>query len=477
MKIVFRTDASADIGSGHVMRCLTMAQALAAQGHATTFLSSDETPETVPALVKSGFDIKPSEATPECDWLIVDHYGLDAGYESAARDWAKKIAVIDDLADRPHECDLLIDTTYGRSPEDYKSLVPEKNCHLLCGSEYALLRPQFAQARPASLARSDGSLNRILIFFSSTDPHDLTGRSLEALEGLDQALSLDVIIGAHHPDKTGLKARAKNSKHSVSFHENVSDMAALMAAADLAIGAGGTTSWERCALGLPAIIIEIVDNQRFLAKKLAEAGVVMNLGWHESVEVQDIEKAVQSFSDTPQTLKDMSAQAAAICDGRGADRVTCAILAGKVTGHSKAWLRLLEPGDEDLLFKWQKSKDTRRYFRNSSVPSRDEHAAWFKAFLDHPDKTGFIVMAPAGPAGFLRAEQSAETGKYEVSILIASEFQRQGLAGRALECLHAMMPQTIFTAEIHPQNKASLYLFGKHGYKETDQERWFERGL
>lgn len=328
-RIIFRCDASPDIGSGHVYRCLTLADVMIERGWNCIFLSAPGSENVVPALAKPQYGLARSVIDNlRADVLVVDHYGMDADFESACRDWAKKIVVIDDLADRTHDCDVLIDQTYGRDADDYKDLVPG-DCRILTGPDYALLRPQFFAAREGSLMRRKAGLPerpRVLVSLGSTNMHGVTQTALRGLQLFKScSLIIDVVLGAAAPGVEEVRALVDvmniDGLHQVIYHQNVADMAGLMALADLAIGAGGTTSWERCCLGLPVLIVEIADNQRFLAAELHNAGAAHNLGWHARVDVQMLVTALETYIIDPERARVMAEKAAAICDGRGTQRV------------------------------------------------------------------------------------------------------------------------------------------------------------
>ena len=314
----FRCDASRNIGGGHVMRCLTLAEAVQNAGANVCFLVSDETKNTIPDLNFENYALREAMCEDQCDLLVVDHYNLDYQYERRARAWVKKILVIDDLANRAHDCDYLLDQTYGRKLHDYEGLVSQE-CKLLLGADYMLLRPQFSEKRAQSLVRSTGVINSVLIFMGMTDPEDLYLKALRAMEMYENSLKIDVVVG------TGKATDFVSTGHDVKFHTNVSDMADLMERADISIGAGGMTSWERCCLGLPTILVEVADNQRMIAAHLHEAGAVYNLGWFENVTEYDIACAMQSFENNPEALMLMSRKASDICDGRGIENVLKAI--------------------------------------------------------------------------------------------------------------------------------------------------------
>lgn len=326
-RVLFRCDASPEIGGGHVMRCLTLADVLRARGWNCGFVCNEDAPRVVPALSQSGYKIH-ADPVP-CDVLVVDHYGLDFAYERDARSLASLIVVFDDLANRPHDCDILMDQTYGRSAEDYRLYVRD-GCRILCGAQYALLRPQFAEIREKSLRRrreAQGTIQRLLVMFGTTDPNNMTGRALQSLESLAKRFDIDVVLGPYAPALESVREVCAASRHQVSLHVGIYDVASLMLDADLAIGAGGTTNWERCCLGLPTLVVEIADNQKMIAEQLHMVEAVINMGWFEHLSEESIPHTILQLCENPEKLKKMGAMAAKICDGSGAFQLADAITA------------------------------------------------------------------------------------------------------------------------------------------------------
>ena len=280
------------------MRCLTVADALKQHGGETRFISRHLPEYLKDMLTAKGHQLMPldgnsSESIPDdlahahwlgtsqhtdaqnsiqalsdhtWDWLFVDHYALDARWESALRKTAKNILVIDDIADRKHDCDVLLDQNfYADIDTRYIGKVPT-HCRLLLGPRYALLRDEFRQLREQVRLRT-GPIKRILIFFGSVDANNYTGRILEVLVNIGiPDLHMDVVIGAQHPFREQLELTC--TKHGIFCHVQTKRMAELMVAADLAIGAGGSATWERCCLGLPTLAICTADNQ---IKQIADA--------------------------------------------------------------------------------------------------------------------------------------------------------------------------------------------------------------
>lgn len=339
---VFRCDASASIGGGHLRRCLTLAGALTAKGWRVAFAVGGETlsatPTELPDLLGwivlngSGRDepgqIAEALGRQDVDLLVVDHYGLDRVFERSCRGFARRIAVIDDLADRSHDADLLLDQTFGRGKRDYLGLVPE-GCAVLCGSRYALLRPAFAGIRASALARrrAGGPVQRILIAMGAADAADLSSAAISALprvsERLGRPLALDVVLGAGAPHLDAIRRRLSQlPAWSIHAEASGSFLARLMAAADLAIGAGGTSSWERCCLGLPSVVVVAADNQAKIATELAAAGACKVVG---AAAPEDIAAAIETLCGDDGARLAMAEAAAAVCDGAGTARVVDAI--------------------------------------------------------------------------------------------------------------------------------------------------------
>lgn len=356
MHIAFRADASLQIGTGHVMRCLTLADALREhgagcsfvcrphQGHLLALIAQREHRVLVlPELIEGAkSDFKGTTHThwlgTDCttdardtrqalcahtggepvDWLVVDHYALDAQWEEALRPQAKLIMVIDDLADRPHTCDLLLDQNLGRNAKDYRGLLKGETTTLI-GPKYALLRPEFAALRTQSLARrqSNPQLHRLLITMGGVDKDNVTGQVLAALQScnLPADSRVTVVMGPHAPSLAQVQAQATQMPWQTEVLVGVDNMAQLMAESDLAIGAAGGTSWERCCLGVPTIQIALAQNQEAIAQALSQAGAALMLqGKTIAQTLPDLVSTVASADK----LYAISLASSGITEGKGA---------------------------------------------------------------------------------------------------------------------------------------------------------------
>jgi UDP-2,4-diacetamido-2,4,6-trideoxy-beta-L-altropyranose hydrolase len=348
MKFVFRTDASIQIGTGHVMRCLTLADALTKKGHQCSFIcrehdgnlikqirSKGHTVYTLPMTTDSEADLAhrlwlgatQAQDAQACelilahlqpDWLVVDHYAIDARWEIPLSIYCGKVMVIDDLADRQHNCQVLLDQTFGRTAEDYRLLVPADSVQL-CGSNYTLLRPEFAELRNYSLRRRlQPKLKNLLITMGGVDKDNITARVLNFLRAspLPTDCKITVVLGATAPWQSDVQQRAQTMPLFTTVHVGVDNMAQLMADSDLAIGAGGASSWERCCLGLPTIMIVLAENQAAVAAGLSKIGAahVVELN---NLYVNSISDLMAEICKSTSDLMCMSQAASKIVDGRG----------------------------------------------------------------------------------------------------------------------------------------------------------------
>lgn len=338
MNIIFRTDASVDIGTGHVYRCLSLADKLKSKGIDVGFIFREEKGNLIDFIRNNGYGVyclptgidsdKELRLTNAIlkgkgkvfDCLVVDHYNIDIKWESLIRPLVKKIMVIDDLANRKHDCDILLDQNYNINGSRYNGLVPE-NCIQLLGPKYALLRPQFREARENFKKKENNDVKRILVFMGGADPTNETGKVLKAVKLFKRDnIAIDVVIGASNPFKNEIKTIAKQMLNTTCYFD-VNNMAELMSSADISIGASGTSTWERCCIGLPSIVMVLADNQKEIAEELERKGVVVNLGWHEDVTEMDIRDAVQNLLADSDKRKSMGLKGKIMVDGNGTIRV------------------------------------------------------------------------------------------------------------------------------------------------------------
>jgi UDP-2,4-diacetamido-2,4,6-trideoxy-beta-L-altropyranose hydrolase len=473
-KAIFRTDASVIIGGGHVRRCLVLADALAETGWAISFVCSADAASIVPALASRRFAVmEPSafeKAPTRCDLLVVDDYRIDAVFEHAARGWARRILVIDDLANRPHDCDVLLDQSPGRASDPYASLVP-KACELLLGPSYALLDPRFRAARRQR--RSIGSVERIFVNFGTTDTANATSLALDAIRAAQLGAAVAIVIGGAAPHLAALRAKVAALGAGVALHVDVDDVAALMQRADLAIGAGGVGALERCAIGLPSAILTVADNQHDNARALAASGAAIYWGDIGGRSADEIAAALKVLGTDHAGRVAMSNAGAALVDGLGAARVRVSCEAPlRAKDGRMVSLRQATVADAAAMFTWQSAPGARTYARNPAAPKPGEHERWLEAKLADPDCIFNIVLCGDKPVGILRLDRLPTRDAFEVSILIASGRQGQGIGGHALTLGKRLLPKERIVAAIHAENHASVRMFEAAGYRTAGAGEW-----
>ena len=469
--MLFRADASAGIGSGHVRRCLSVAAAFKRDGWTCRFAVAEESLTVVPELIAGEFETRALEpaalrdaesltrsAPDGCDLVVVDHYGLDRAYESALRGFARRLLVIDDLADRDHDCDVLIDATAGRRADDYAGRTPD-GADFLLGPAYAPLRPGFAALR-ARRAAHPRDHRRMLINFGGTDPDDATGAVLAALSrtNLPDNLRVDVVLGHGARHAARVTKQLATMPNRFRLYLDAPDIASLLAEADIAIGAGGVSALERCCLGVPSILIVIANNQRLVASALAKCGAA-----HIARDAPDAVRQAMAVLDDRAARQTMAAIAASLCDGRGAARIVAWVDPEKAKDGAPVRLRPVTADDEAVTLAWQMQPETRRFAREARAPTPEEHRAWFAARRIHPDCLYNIVLHGDEPAGTLRLDRRDGAG-WEVSIGIDAARHGVGLGRAALALARRLVPEAPLLAEILPGNEASRALFARAGY-------------
>lgn len=344
-RALFRCDASTVLGGGHVMRCLTLARALQARGWQVVFAINDGAESVVPGLREvechSGFVMEAADAarlrslaSPMPDLLVIDHYRSTPEFEMACRDIARQRLVIDDfseaslLAEARRDCDLLLNPNIGAVADGYRGRVPPE-AMVLAGARFALLRAEFAQAGAARMAsrREPDAVARVALSFGFTDAGKITARVVRLLlehAVLQPGLALDAIMGPKAEGMAEIRA-LRAIWPTLAVHVDPQDMADTLASADLAIGAAGQSSYERCCLGLPSIAVAVVDNQEFLVTELAKAGAARAINLARPDWEKELILAWRTLADDPQARIEMAHAARKVCDGQGARRAVEAI--------------------------------------------------------------------------------------------------------------------------------------------------------
>lgn len=501
MKVVFRVDASLTIGNGHVMRSLTLAEALREKGAHCRFICREFPGHLIDTIRQRGFEVhalpysadwRPSETGPAhaawlganwaedaeatqsaigeeaIDWLIVDHYGIDARWEEALRSRVKKILVIDDLADRPHDCDLLLDQNLVADIEHrYDGKLPG-HCGRLLGPEYALLQPQYAELQPRVPPR-EGPIRRILIYFGGADADNLTGMSLAAFAHLGRAdIALDVVINPASPHAEAIRREVAGCA-GITLHEDLPSLAPLMVKADLALGAGGATSWERCCLGLPVLVVTLADNQKTIAAELDRLGLIRWIGHKDEVDVATLTQALAGILDSGLS-PEWSERCRRLVDGWGAFRVAGFLLLGPQT---KLKARLARLDDQELILHWANDPVTRRHAFNPDRIDAATHRAWFYQRLRDPENCRlYVIETEEGlPIGQVRFERC--DGVWEIHYVLDPCARQRGLGKPLLEtallALRNEAKGALLLGRVKEDNLPSRRVFESLGFTAEDR--------
>ena len=484
MNIAIRADASVEIGTGHVMRCLTLAEALYAKGAEVCFICSSQQGNMIELIQSKGFPVfkllleeeKEEKGSHACasakenwqedatqtlsvlgesvfDWLVVDHYSLDIKWERRLRQSCKKLMVIDDLANREHDCDLLLDQTYGRRKSDYQGLVP-LSCILLLGSHFALLRQEFCLWRSFSLSRRQKpELKNVLISFGGGDPENLTARSLSELaeSNIIERLKLTIVMGQNAQLLQSIKKQVSRLSINAEILSAVDNMAELMANNDLALGGLGTTSWERCCLGVPTLGFVLAENQQKVAAELEKVGAI------KKCSLKNLRGLIEAMN--PKELKAMSDASYEIVDGKGSIRVSERLVGFKKREVS---LKAAQEDDCEFFFSLQNEDGARTFSLNKNVPTWSEHISWYSKVFKNDDVSLFKVVLNELPVGMLRLDNLSSDCP-EVSIIISNRCSGLGIATSAIE--EAKKRMNKLRAQVHVDNLASKKVFIRAGFK------------
>jgi UDP-2,4-diacetamido-2,4,6-trideoxy-beta-L-altropyranose hydrolase len=478
--VAFRADASPTLGTGHVKRCLSIADELRAREAKVHFFTRphgeysekllDHCGVPVHALPADGdggiaADAKAMKSAIAGlaiapDWLIVDHYAVDERWERELRPGVRHILAIDDLADRKHDADALLDPNlYEDAERRYRDKVPA-HCRLLLGPRYAVMREEFRRARTGAVART-GKMSRILVFFGGGPLAAACTRA--AIQSLGDAgirdVAVDVVFQADDHDRAAIAGACKSRGYF--FHHATDRMAELMIAADFAVGAGGTTLWERCCLGLPCLTFALAENQRLQVRDAAAAGIVIASD-SKPDDPDSLAGALHSIRGNPGLVAAVSRRAMAVVDGRGMDRLM------RTLGFTSVRVRKAVAADSGPMLVWRNEPTVRKASRNSAPIDLATHQAWFDATLADSDRLLLIGELAGEPAGVVRFD--IDSGSAEVSIYLLAGAAGRGL-GADLLCaaenwLIGARPEVkTIRAEVLTDNPPSHALFAAAGYR------------
>lgn len=501
MNIVFRVDSSNIIGSGHVMRCLSLADELKFRKNSVLFICNNEDGNLNNIIKKKGYQvieiasenssiknhalIDQSRNTvinndahqtkliikdKKVDWLIVDHYFLDENWESELKKYVNAIFVIDDLANRRHDCDLLLDQNWFgiETKHRYDEYTNESTISLL-GPNYAILSKDFRSIKK-NKRKHNGFINQILIFMGAVDSKRQTREALLALCNEDLSnISVDVVIGSSNKDKDQIINIASNRKKT-KIYNVVPSLSELMQKADLILCAGGSTTWERCFMGLPAIVFIASENQNKLTRQLAKDNAHILLESSTQINSQDWYLNISELVKDNVKLRKMSAIGENFVDGRGSYRILSHLYGFSMPIE----IRKATIDDEKLLFEWVNEPTVRKFSFSSKDITNEDHKDWLRLKLNDPNCLILIgTDSNTIPIGQVRIESI--NYKNYIDISIDKEARGLGFAQILIEesvkfWRNARINSWPLIAEVLFTNKASQQVFINSGFVKCSSE-------
>ncbi len=478
--LLVRVDSSAEIGTGHAMRCLALAQGWT-DAHGRVFtVSAEILPAVRERFEKEGIETIPLAVEPgsaadaastaalaherDAEWVAVDGYRFGGAYQKTIRAGGSRLLVFDDYG---HAGDYAADLVVNQNASASESLYPHRALHtrFLLGPRYVVLQMAF-RSRKVREDPPPAEVRNVLVTMGGVDPKNAT---LRVLRGLEQAgikgLQVRVVAGSSYPHRSELEAAANSSTLEVRLERDPPDMAELMAQADLAIAAAGTTSWELACLGVPSLLLAVADNQRDVAQSLDRAGAARSLGSYEGFTEEALASAFQELAHSPTARGEMSRRGRALVDGQGVLRVVTEMKALLVN------LRPVRPDDARILFEWANDSEVRSVSFHPEPILWDDHVRWFAAKREDPMCRFYIASDRRGvPLGQIRFEPSG--GDANVSVSLDPKFRGFGygsaliLAGSRKVFVDSDVRR--LHAYIKVENEPSVRAFLKAGYGDPE---------
>lgn len=479
--LLMRVDSSVEIGTGHAMRCLALAQGWRDAHGRVSVVTAEMLPavqerfereglETIPLAVEPGSTADAAATAAlardrDAAWVAVDGYRFGGAYQETIRAGGSRLLVFDDYGHAgEYSADLVINQNASASERLYRHRAP--HTRLLLGPRYVVLQRTFRSRKP----REDpppAEARNLLVTMGGVDPKNATGRVLRELEraGL-RGVRVQVVAGSSHLHRSEVEAAATASPLEVRVERDPPDMAEIMAEADLAIAAAGTTSWELAYLGVPSLLLAVADNQRDVAQSLDRAGAARSLGSYDGLTEDAIARAARELAQAPTVRGEMSRRARALVDGQGVPRVVTEMKALLVS------LRPVRPEDARILFEWASDPDVRSVSFHPEAISWDDHMRWFATKREDP-MCHFYLAADRreAPLGQIRFERSGADA--DVSVSLDTRFRGLGygsaliLAGSRKVFMDSDVRR--LHAYIKVDNEPSVRAFRKAGYGHPER--------
>jgi len=484
--IVFRADASPQIGTGHVMRCLALGQIFRKAGERSVFIMCMITPATKARLESEGFEVKVLNCIPgsaddveqtmlilkevSASWIVLDGYHFDVAYQRSIKELGKKLLLIDDNGCASHYyADVVLNQNINASEKLYSKREP--NTSLLLGTRYTLLREEFLIWQGWKRQIPELAQN-ILVTLGGSDPENVTKKIYDAINQLEFNQLNVIIIAANNQYSDQMKCLIEKSKVNIELKSNVEKMSDLMAWADIAVSAGGTSTWELAFMGLPMITIAIADNQRQIVEELSKDRAAVNAGWHKDITPSMIAENISELICDPKKRSEMSQRSQALVDGNGADRVLKALrsVSSSQTIDSLQ-LRRVQEGDEDFLWHLANDPDVRSASFSTIMIPWEDHIKWFRKQFNDPSCIFFIATFENIPIGQVRFE--TKNGEATISVSLEKEYRKRNFGSEIIRISTQKIFDSTTTKKVHAyvkiDNTASVLAFQKAKYKILEQ--------
>jgi len=480
--LIIRADADTHMGTGHVMRCIALAQAWQDSGGQVFFITACESDGLLQRLSNEGFQVvtlgqsypDPAdwEATSQVlgahpdAWVVLDGYHFDEAYQKQVKKAGHRLLVIDDMAHLEHYCaDIVLNQNLHAEQLNYSC---EPYTQLLLGTQYAVLRREFLKWRNWKREIPEVA-RKVLVTLGGGDPDNVTFKVIRAINRLElEDLEVKVVIGPSNPHMASLKEAVHHSPFTIHLLASVENMAELMAWADVAISGGGSTCWEMAFMGLPNLVVVLADNQWPVAEQLDTAGAAVNLGWFENLSSSQIVQTLARLLKSSDRWAEMAQRGRGVVDGEGNARILT-----RLRGQG---LRLRQVREEDLelLWEWANDREVRTAAFSPEPIPWEEHVQWFRRKLREPTCFLFIALDDQNtPIGQVRFEiDEGEDANIDVSIDRSKRRSGHGalLISKAVEEVFRVAPVETVHAFIKPHNEGSIRAFEKAGFRKLGIE-------
>jgi len=490
-KLLFiRADANTRMGTGHLMRCLALAQAWKVRGGQATFITACESDGLRQRLSDEGFQVitlvrsypEPTDwettsqvlAEHSDAWVVLDGYHFGLAYQRQIKEAGHRLLVIDDTAHVDHYyADVVLNQNINAEWLHYSR---EPYTRLLLGTRYVLLRSEFLawqewQRAIPKVAR------KVLVTLGGGDPDNQTLKVIQALQQVDvNGLEAVVVVGSSNPHFRELQSAVCNSQFAIRLVQNVTNMPELMAWADVAVSAGGGTCWEMAFMGLPSVILMLAENQRGIAEGLDTLGTALNLGWYAEINASDLAQALRILMSSLVRRKAMSEKGRHLVDGAGTNRVVSvineAIQAFPAADHLQVRRACFQ--DAELLWQWANDPIVRANSFRPEAISLDEHIEWYKGKLTSSDTRIWILELNRVPVAQIRYDR-VHMVIAEISFSVVCDYRGRHLGTRALVLTSGMACRELGVKRLRgivfSSNEVSVRAFTKAGFECVGQEQ------